>query len=198
MLGVIFVKFAHLVVFPRTVSHGLFYQAHYQRALQRCEDGVLSKIGLRMPSKSQATSLGSEEAFMRDVLKRQGVCCSFLFFCVGVVRRCLLTNRGTLAISCLKIPAWRQRSPSFPRGLQLVCSDTAIAYTMVHSQVFDCTNRLVPDLCASTVLRIRNCATHGLAAQPQVVEVLGLAQDFCWKGSKLRYSYEDMSRGGKW
>eukprot|EP00435_Cladocopium_sp_Y103_P069292 s636_g33.t1 len=55
----------------RTVScGGLFYQAQYQRALQRCEDGVLSRIGLRMPSKSQATSLGSEEAFVRDVLKR--------------------------------------------------------------------------------------------------------------------------------
>ena len=56
---------------PRTVSHGLFYQAHYQRALQRCEDGVLGRLGLRMPSKSQAQSLGSEEAFMRDVLKRR-------------------------------------------------------------------------------------------------------------------------------
>lgn len=54
----------------QTVSHGLFYQAHYQRALQRCEDGVLGRLGLRMPSKSQAQSLGSEEAFMRDVLKR--------------------------------------------------------------------------------------------------------------------------------
>ncbi|CAK9070584.1 unnamed protein product [Durusdinium trenchii] len=54
----------------RSVSHGLFYQAHYQRALQRCEDGVLSRIGLRMPSKSQSTSLGSEDAFMREVLKR--------------------------------------------------------------------------------------------------------------------------------
>lgn len=54
----------------RTVSCGLFYQAHYQRALQRCEDGVLSRIGLRMPSKSQAASMGSEEAFVRDVLKR--------------------------------------------------------------------------------------------------------------------------------
>jgi hypothetical protein len=56
----------------RTVSCGLFYQAHYQRALQRCEDGVLSRIGLRMPSKSQAASMGSEEAFVRDVLKRPG------------------------------------------------------------------------------------------------------------------------------
>ena len=56
----------------RTVAHGLFYQAHYQRALQRCEDGVLSRIGLRLPSKSQSASLGSEDAFMRDVLKRSG------------------------------------------------------------------------------------------------------------------------------
>ena len=69
--------FVHVYVSPkripwiRTVSCGLFYQAHYQRALQRCEDGVLSKIGLRMPSKSQA-AMGSEEAFVRDVLKRPG------------------------------------------------------------------------------------------------------------------------------
>eukprot|EP00438_Fugacium_kawagutii_P020942 Skav211833 [mRNA] locus=scaffold305:653110:654637:- [translate_table: standard] len=54
----------------RVEMQALPRQAHYQRALQRCEDGVLSHIGLRMPSKSQATALGSEEAFMRDVLKR--------------------------------------------------------------------------------------------------------------------------------
>ena len=33
---------------------------------------MLSRIGLRMPSKSQAASMGSEEAFVRDVLKRPG------------------------------------------------------------------------------------------------------------------------------
>ena len=52
-----------------SVPSGFFYEPHYQRALQRCEDGVLARIGLRLLSKSQAL-LGSEEAFMREVLKR--------------------------------------------------------------------------------------------------------------------------------
>ncbi|CAK9111340.1 Uncharacterized vacuolar membrane protein YGR125W [Durusdinium trenchii] len=62
-----------MVVVPVWWSGGAWegiVKAHYQRALQRCEDGVLSRIGLRMPSKSQSTSLGSEDAFMREVLKR--------------------------------------------------------------------------------------------------------------------------------
>ena len=57
---------------PGNVSYGLFYQPHYQRALQRCENAVLARLGQRLPSKSQhmLSRLGSEEAFMRDVLKR--------------------------------------------------------------------------------------------------------------------------------
>lgn len=52
-----------------SVAYGLFYQSHYQSALQRCENGVLSRLGQRLPSKSQPL-LGSEQAFMREVLKR--------------------------------------------------------------------------------------------------------------------------------
>ena len=52
-----------------SVPPGLYFQPHYQFALQRCEDGVLARLGQRMPSKSQPT-LGSEEAFTREVLKR--------------------------------------------------------------------------------------------------------------------------------
>ncbi|CAJ1412570.1 unnamed protein product [Effrenium voratum] len=66
-----------MAALPRTsfmdgncVDYGLFYQPHYQRALQRCEDGVLAPLGLRMPGKSQAALLGSEEVFMKDLLKR--------------------------------------------------------------------------------------------------------------------------------